>query len=154
MDRPTGGIPAAHLRSKPGESRPQGSRYRNADDGRDRTRARRGVQRGAWRPAMPVFKAEETFPLAGFEAQAWRRQLCGQVGSRLEWNPRHAAPDFLSGPTSGTSGTLDTSCESYLQMLITRDNLQKRSNLQDWKGLSPDRVTRLRADSHRVLTRG
>ena len=34
----TGGNPVAHLRSRSGESRPHGSRYRNADAGRDRPR--------------------------------------------------------------------------------------------------------------------
>ena len=45
----TGGNPVAHLRSRSGESRPHGSRYRNADEGRDRPRGgiwSRGSLRG------------------------------------------------------------------------------------------------------------
>ena len=47
------------------------------------------VQRVASRPSMHMLKADETFPLAGFEAQVRRRQLCGRIGSRLEWNLPH-----------------------------------------------------------------
>ena len=43
----------------------------------------------ASRPPMHMLKADETFPLAGFEAQVRRRQLCGRIGSRLEWNLPH-----------------------------------------------------------------
>ena len=44
-----GGNPVAHLRSRSGEGRPHGSRYRNADEGRDRPRGgiwSRGSLRG------------------------------------------------------------------------------------------------------------
>lgn len=44
---------------------------------------------------MDAFREDETFPLAGFEAQVRRRQLCGRIGSRLEWNlPHRASDDF------------------------------------------------------------
>ena len=64
---------------------------------------------------MHVLRADETFPLAGFEAQVRRERPCGRIGSRLEWNLPHPVAHFLApayhGPDSdlGLYGALPVS---------------------------------------------
>ena len=54
------------------------------------------VRRVASRPSMHMLKADETFPLAGFEAQVRRERPCGRIGSRLEWNLPHPVAYLVS----------------------------------------------------------
>lgn len=85
----TGGNPVAHLRSRSGESRPHGSRYRNADDGRDRPRG--GIwSRGSFRdPRCTCSKRMKRFH--------WR-------GSRL----RSGADSCAAGSAPVSNGTFRT----------------------------------------------
>ena len=85
----TGGNPVAHLRSRSGESRPHGSRYRNADEGRDRPRG--GIwSRGSLRdPRCTCSKRMRRFH--------WR-------GSRL----RSGADSCAAGSAPVSNGTFRT----------------------------------------------
>ena len=90
----TGGNPVAHLRSRSGESRPHGSRYRNADDGRDRPRG--GIwSRGSLRdPRCTCSKRMRRFH--------WR-------GSRL----RSGADSCAAGSAPVSNGTFRTPWRSF-----------------------------------------
>ena len=90
---------------------------------------------------MHVLRADETFPLAGFEAQVRRERPCGRIGSRLEWNLPHPVAYFYSGvprsrgdsvtgnpPAPVVPGVLLGVRQGVYILLITRHNLQKWSS--------------------------
>lgn len=111
----TGGNPVAHLRSRSGESRPHGSRYRNADEGRDRPRGRHMVQRSLRDPRCTCSKRMRRFH--------WR-------GSRL----RSGADSCAAGSAPVSNGTFRTPWRS----LQNRGSREPSGTFGDLRVLSSD----------------